>query len=126
MSEIRFKTDCTGMTPYAMRTYNADWSKELGIVGAAIVQQIHFWLQKNIHRERNIHEGRPWMYSTLQEMIDRDFPSLSKRTLQNQLNKLKDKGILLTGNFNRMPQDRTTWYSLDYDALEDLNARLAS
>jgi hypothetical protein len=34
--------------------------------------------------------------------------------------RLRDSGLLLTGNFNQHGYDRTLWYSIDYDRLEEI------
>ena len=43
------------------------------------------------------------------------FPYLSKRKIEVALNDLKEKGLIITGNYNKVAYDRTTWYALtDY------------
>lgn len=36
------------------------------------------------------------------------------------MNELEREGILITANYNRMKYDRTKWYTVDYDRLEQV------
>ena len=35
---------------------------------------------------------------------------------------LRNKGVLVEGNFNRLKIDRTKWYAIDYERLQELDA----
>ena len=84
----------------------------IGVVEAVFIQQINYWLGKSKH----VYEGRVWIYNSYNDWLDQ-FPFIKYQTLQRMIIKLEKAGILLTGNFNKMPMDRTKWYTIDYDAL---------
>lgn len=92
----------------------------VGLNEAIFLQQVHYWCRAN--REANktdthFHDGRWWMYNTIDAWREENFRFWSKRTLRRIVASLLDRGVLLTGNYNRAPFDRTKWYTIDYDAL---------
>lgn len=82
---------------------------------AIILQQIHYWLQ----RSKNIEDGHHWVFNTVKEW-HQQFPWLAEKTVQRYLKDLCDKGLLITGNFNKANFDRTKWYRINYEALDKL------
>lgn len=86
---------------------------------AVILQQIHYWLEKRL----NIKDGYSWVYNSMVEW-NKQFPWLSLKTLKRKFKSLEDKGLLITGNYNKAKFDRTKWYRIDYGAFSDLGNAL--
>ena len=86
---------------------------------AVILQQIHYWLEKRL----NIKDGHSWVYNSMVEW-NKQFPWLSLKTLKRKFKSLEDKGLLITGNYNKAKFDRTKWYRIDYDAFSNLGNAL--
>lgn len=82
---------------------------------AIILQQIHYWLVKNM----NIKDGYSWIYNSVKDW-NKQFKWLSEPTLKRKFKSLEDKGLLITGNYNKAKFDRTKWYRIDYDALDEM------
>lgn len=87
----------------------------VGLNEGMILQQVHYWLGKSNHN----HDGRKWIYNTYDGWQEQ-FPFWSKNTIIRAIKKLEEKGLLLTGNYNKLAIDKTKWYSIDYDALNSL------
>jgi len=87
----------------------------IGLNEALIIQQIHYWLQKN---GKEI-EGKLWTYNSYPEW-QKQFPFFSERTIQRLFRSLEEKRLLVTGNYNKMVIDRTKWYSINYEELSRL------
>lgn len=87
-------------------------AKEIGLNEALILQQIHYWLLKS---DKDI-DGRTWTYNSYPDW-QKQFPFFSTKTIQRTFKSLEDKGLVITGNYNKMTIDRTKWYSIDYEAL---------
>lgn len=95
-------------------------AKKLKSVNQAIfLQQIHYWLKKNEERNLEDHfiDGRWWTFNTYEDW-QKQFPFWCVRTIKTIVSKLKDTGILLCDNYNKMGCDHTIWYSIDYERLE--------
>ena len=90
---------------------------------ALILGQIHYWIQvkENDNDEYCFHDGRYWVYNSVKKWKSM-FPCFSEITIKRKLKKLRDMGILITGNYNSMKADRSLWYSIDYDRLNQLIA----
>ena len=94
----------------------------VGLNEAMLLQQIHYWLQQKIEDQRDIHNGRPWVYNSYEDLTNK-FRFWSYNTIRRTIKSLEDKGVLLSSeDFNRYKQDRTKWYTIDYDKLEELFA----
>lgn len=98
---------------------DVDLAAKLGLNEAIIVQQLNYWLQINKKAGRNLVEGKHWSYNTIKDWHDQ-LPFLSEKTIKRAIDNLKDKGILVTGNFNKEKFDRTLWYTIDFVVLETL------
>lgn len=85
---------------------------------AVILQQLHYWLQ----RSSNKRDGRTWVYNSMATWL-KQFPWVKSRTtLTRHFDKLKKLGLVLTANYNRAGFDKTIWYSIDYDKLNEFAA----
>lgn len=89
----------------------------IGLNEAIVLQQIHYWLNQSKH----IHDGEKWIYNTQDEWQEQ-FPFWSLATVKRTLSSLKAKKLIKTGNYNQTAFDRTTWYTIDYDAVSELSS----
>ena len=90
-------------------------AEALGSIDEAIIlQQLNYWVKKS----KNYHDGRPWVYNSMDSWA-KQFPWIkSKTTIKKHFKDLKKLGLVLTANFNQYSFDRTTWYTINYGALE--------
>jgi len=87
-----------------------------GIQAAVLIENLRFWLLKNIANKKNFHEGHYWTYNSVKAFAEL-FPYMSEDSIQRVLKKLEVEGILFTGSFNHNSHDRTKWYRLSEDFL---------
>lgn len=92
-------------------SFDVDIAKRYGIVGAVLLKNIHFWIEKNRANEKNFYEGNYWTYCS-KKAFAKLFPYLNERQIDYALKKLIDAGVLITGNFNANRYDRTLWFSI--------------
>ena len=86
-------------------------AKAVGINGAIILQQLHYWLLKST----NLEDGFVWRYRTYDGWAE-DLPWLSAAGVRKILKKLEKDGHIITGNYNRLSLDKTIWYRIDYNS----------
>lgn len=91
-------------------------AEKLGLNEAVLLQQIHFWLKMS----RNKKEGRTWVYNTYKDWQSQ-MPFWSNATIGRTIRSLEEKGLLISGNFNASKMDKTKWYTIDYQKLEELD-----
>lgn len=87
----------------------------VGLNESIILQQLHYWLNKS---SKDI-DGHTWIYNTYDDWKDQ-FPFWSISTIRRIISTLENSGIILTANYNQRKFDKTKWYSLDYEKLEQL------
>jgi uncharacterized phage protein (TIGR02220 family) len=87
---------------------------KIGLNEAVVLQQIHYWLGISKHKI----EGRTWVYNTYEEW-QKQLPFWSVSTIKRTILSLEMKGLLLSANFNQMKMDKTKWYSIDYEKLQE-------
>ena len=83
--------------------------------GAVVIQQVHYWIQKT----DNWQDGHKWVYNSIPQWTEQ-FPFWSESSTRRTFEHLRAAKILLTGSFNRMGQDNTLWYRINYDLLDSL------
>lgn len=82
---------------------------------AIILQQIHYWCSKS----NKVKDGYRWVYNSVTSWHEQ-FPWISEKTIQRYLKDLERKGLLITGVYNKAPFDKTKWYRINYEALDNL------
>ena len=80
------------------------------VTTALMVQHVHFWISRNKKAGVNNHDGRTWMYQTIEAMA-LAFPYWSKKQTERAIEKCVSNGILIKGNYNKTKYDRTCWYA---------------
>lgn len=91
--------------------FDANIAKEYGIHCAIIFQNIWHWVKKNEANETNFYDGQYWTYNSIKAFGEL-FPYLTKKQIENALKKLRDEGLIETGNYNVVRYDRTLWYAV--------------
>lgn len=92
-------------------SFNTDVAVEVGVEAAVIFQNIAFWCQKNAANEKHFHDGNYWTYNSVKAWHDL-MPFFSEKKIPRLVQKLKDCGLIETGNYNRVGYDRTLWYAV--------------
>lgn len=92
-------------------SFDVDVAKQYGIPAAILLKNIYFWIEKNRANEKNFFDGLYWTYNSRKAFAEL-FPYLTERQIDYALQKLIDDGIIITGNYNKAPYDRTLWYAV--------------
>ncbi len=102
----------------------------LGLNESIILQQIHYWLEnvaKNQSRyperdRRNFRDGLWWTYQSIPDWQRTTFPFWSQSTIKRAILHLEEMGVLISRQLARDKRDRTNWYSINYERLNQLHA----
>ena len=87
----------------------------IGLNEAILLQKIHGWLQCTPKE----HVGRNWIYNSYKSWHEQ-LPFMSEITIKRAVKNLIDKKIIITENFNKNSFDKTLWYSIDYEKLNEI------
>lgn len=86
-------------------------AEKYGVHAAILLNNIYFWIEKNKASDRNFYDGYYWTYSS-NKAFSELFPYMTRRQIEYALKRLIDEGLLITGNYNDKPYDRTLWYAI--------------
>lgn len=95
-------------------------AKLIGLNEAIVLNQLHYWIEKNKRENRNFHDGKYWVYNSYEDWQSNDFEYWSIDTIKRTFAKLEKIKLVSCGNYNKMPMDRTKWYTINYDELEKI------
>ena len=99
---------------------NKTLAREIGLNEALVLQQINYWIEINKRSGNNYFEGRYWTYNSIRAWQENDFDYMSIDTVKRTFSKLEKMGYLIAGNFNKDPRDKTKWYTINDEKLEEL------
>ena len=100
---------------------NTDLALVLGDLNEAIVlNQLNYWLGINKKASKNFIDDRYWVYNSYSDWKAKDFPYWSEKTIQRTFTRLENKGVVLSANYNKLAIDKTKWYTIDTEKLQEL------
>ena len=76
---------------------------------AIILQQFHYWIDKNKAVGVNFRDGRVWTFGTNQEYRDRNFPFWSFNTVKRTIVDLTDMGFM-SKKYIQVATNETVYY----------------
>ena len=100
---------------------NTDLALVLGDLNEAIVlNQLNYWLGINKKAGKSFIDDRYWVYNSYSDWKAKDFPYWSEKTIQRTFTRLENKGVVLSANYNKLAIDKTKWYTIDTEKLQEL------
>lgn len=100
---------------------NTELAVILGDLNESIVlNQLNYWLEINKKANKHFIDGRFWVYNTYSDWKEENFQYWSEKTIQRTFTRLENKGIVISANYNKSGIDKTKWYTIDYDKLEEI------
>ena len=87
---------------------------KIGVNEAIILQHIHSRLEESEHYR----DGRVWVYNTYQGLQEQ-LPFWSADTIKRVIRRLEKGVYLFSANYNRSQMDKTKWYSINYEKVEE-------
>lgn len=89
----------------------------IGLNEAIVLQQLNYWLHSKSAKQIN---GRLWVYNTYDNWRKDNFPFWSRNTIRRAFDSCIKRGLIITGNFNKAGFDKTKWYSIDIEKLDEV------
>ena len=100
---------------------NTELAVILGDLNESIVlNQLNYWLEINKKANKHFIDGKFWVYNTYNDWKEENFQYWSEKTIQRTFTRLENKGIVISANYNKSGIDKTKWYTIDYDKLEEI------
>lgn len=105
--------------------FNVEEAVKYGVEKAILLQHIRFWCVQNEGKKDNLHDGRVWMYQSVEDM-HKHYPYWSTHKLHRMLKDMERDGIIVSGNYNKIGYDRTKWYSINIHSANSQNGTCES
>jgi hypothetical protein len=86
-------------------------AERYGVTEAIVLYNLKFWIAKNKATGKHFHKGRTWTYNSCRAFSEL-FPYLTESQIKRALTSLVKQRAILKDRFNKMPYDRTNWYSV--------------
>ncbi len=104
-------------SPLDNRHFSAEIASKLGDINSAvIIQQLHYWLQKDVGV---IIDGIRWIYNSFEAWVKEQFKWLSVWQFRQAMNLLRSLGIVKVIRYKAKQWNQTNFYTLDYDRLHE-------
>lgn len=100
-------------------SFNVEVAEKYGIEAALLIENIAFWIKHNRDENKNFVQGRYWVYNSLKS-FSQLFPYINLKKIQRTLTKLEKLNIIKSGNFNRSTCDRTKWYTIVDERINEI------
>ena len=100
-------------------SFDVELATKYGMVEAILLNHICFWLTKNKANNVHAHDGRYWTYGTMKAFSEM-YPYLTINQVRRALERLKEKELIIDGEYNTKPFDRTKWYTLSDNAMAEI------
>lgn len=91
--------------------FESEIATKYGLKEAILLQSIAYWIAKNKANRQNFHDGRYWTFNSVQAYSEL-YPFLSTKQIRSSLDSLVGQGLIIKGNYNENPYNRTMWYAL--------------
>ena len=101
--------------------FNVQFAKDYGIEEAILIENLYFWIAKNVANEKHKYERRYWTYNSAKAFAEL-FPYINETKIYRVLSHLEDVEFIIKGKFSQDKHDRTNWYSFSDKGLSRLNA----
>ncbi len=93
-------------------SFDVEIANELGIEKAIIIQNLIFWINKNIANKVNIHDGKTYTYNSYEAFAEL-FPYMKLNTIKRVIRELENDGYIESRNdLNSTSYDKTKWYCI--------------
>lgn len=88
-----------------------------GLEEAIFLHSLMFWYRTNRGNDANFRDGRWWTYNSV-KAFEAVFPWWNAGQIRRIITRCKEKGAMLSGDYNEDRRDRTAWYSPSDELLE--------
>jgi hypothetical protein len=90
--------------------FNTDYAIKYGIEEAIVINNLQFWITKNLANRKHFYNERTWTYNTYKAFSE-IFPYWNEHKMKRILDSLVEQKVLLRENYNKSGYDRTCWYA---------------
>ena len=91
-------------------SFDVEHAKSYGLREAILIRNMHHWVGYHHANSTNNHDGRTWTYNSV-KAFEALFSYLTGKQIRTSLETLVTLDVLVRGNYNKNPADRTSWFA---------------
>lgn len=96
-------------------TFSVEHAVKYGLHEAILIGNLQFWISKNRADKRHQYDERTWTYNTSNAFSEL-LPYFSSDAIDRIIKKLVKQEVIILGNYNEKPYDRTRWIAFVNEA----------
>lgn len=96
-------------------SFDIEMAEKYGVNEAIVIKNLSFWIAKNKANNKHQYDGRTWTYNSI-KAFGALFPFWKDDKIRKIMESLKEQGVIITGNYNKVAYDRTLWYAFVKEA----------
>jgi hypothetical protein len=100
--------------------FDINVATKYGVYIAIFINNMAFWIQKNIANNKHFYDGRYWTYNSIKSYTIL-FPYLTSKQIRKAVDDCVRKKLIIKGNYNKKSYDKTSWYAFTELGLETVN-----
>jgi hypothetical protein len=101
-----------------MLMFNENHANKYGLKEAIVLHKIIFYILLNKKNGKNLRLGKYWTFQSKQGWRE-SLKVFSDMQIWRSLKSLERQGALVSGSFNKMAYDKTRWYALSKDVMDE-------
>lgn len=78
---------------------------------------------ESVKLKSNYRDGYYWVRASVRSIHEQMYTFMSENQIRTMLNKMRDNGLILVGNYNDDKFDNTNWYTLTEKAWDMLKTK---
>lgn len=104
---------------------NTELATEIGLNETIVLRQVYYWVEHNESENRNFRDGKYWVYNSMKQWKEDNFPFFSEKTIERAFKSLREKNLIIVGDYSEDRTKRPNWYTINKDELKKLLKKLA-
>ena len=93
-----------------IHSFETEDAAKYGLVEAVMLNNFRYWIAHNKANGAHQHDGKTWTYNSV-KAFETLFPYLTGNQIRRCLESLVTQGVLVRGNYNSSPYDKTSWFA---------------
>jgi len=103
-------------------SFSIHYAMSYGVAEAIMINNFQYWIGKNKANDMHQYDGRTWTYNSV-TAFSAIFPYWTQSQIRRCLESLVEQGVLVKGEYNKNPHNRTSWYAF-FDESTFLNQQM--
>jgi hypothetical protein len=99
---------------------NTQLATEIGLNETIVLRQVYYWIEHNEVENINFRDGKYWVYNSMKQWKEDNFPFFSEKTIERAFKSLRERNIIIVGDYSEIRTKRPNWYTINDDELEKL------